>query len=248
DWGLAAKIIAPDTLPKAKALAEGLSTAQSNVTDPLTIALEGKDVALAEVQSDFLAAYTDALSEISKDAKGKLHATIQGVQLRVKLSAAKTASEGIEAIASRLEGLTGELRAIDRANEIRSAADWGAWLRTQLEELIAAAPAKRTDGSSSAKAKAPVQVTFWPIVAKAEDTPLAVSPKAAVMFPAQGDPIGMEWWHFQRNDVVQSVKEFGGLLLELGWTKEGLLDTSSPVTYGRTGVGYPQSELDKKVG
>lgn len=248
DWGLAANVIKPDTLKKATALAEGLSKAQSNVQDPLTITLEKTDAPLADVQVDFLSAYIDALTEISKHPKGKLHATIQGVQLRVKLSAAKTASDGIEAIASKLEGLTGDLRAIDRENEVKSAADWATWLRTQLDELIAAAPAKRTDGSSTAKAKPPTQVTFWPIVAKVDETSLALSPKAAVTFPTQGDPIGMEWWHFQRNDVVKAIKKFGDLLLELGWTNEGLLDTPSVETYGRTGVGYPQSELDKKVG
>lgn len=248
DWGLAAKSINPNTLKSAQALAEGLLTAQSNVQDPLTVTLEKTDVPLADLQADFLSTYTDTLTEISKDPKGKLYATIQGVQLRVKLSAAKKASDGIEAIASKLEGLTGELRAIDRDNEVKSAADWAAWLRTQIDELIAAAPAKRTDGSTTAKAKAPTQVTFWPILAKVDDTPLALSPKVALTFPTQGDPIGMEWWHFQRNDVVKSIKKFGDLLLELGWTNEGLLDTPSSETCGKTGVGYPQSELDKKVG
>jgi hypothetical protein len=58
----------------------------------------------------------------------------------------------------------------------------------------------------------------------------------------------MEWWHFQRTDLVAQVKRFGSLLLELGWTEEGLLDTASSATHGRSGVGYPMSELDKTVG
>ena len=86
------------------------------------------------------------------------------------------------------------------------------------------------------------------LLGKAVFTALRVLDTATITHPAPGSPIGMEWWHFQRTDLVSQAKTFGKLLLELGWTDEGLLDTPSSTTYGRTGVGYPRSELDKVVG
>src|SRR6185369_17383071 len=66
--------------------------------------------------------------------------------------------------------------------------------------------------------------------------------------PAPGQPVGMEWWHYQRSDLLGSGKSrrmWGQILMELGWTREGLLDGAAPVLFGRRGVGYPLAELEK---
>lgn len=77
---------------------------------------------------------------------------------------------------------------------------------------------------------------------------LTLLPNDVVNLPAPGEPIGMEWWHFQRSDLLGAGKarrKWGDLLEEVGWRRECLLDTPSKSLYLRPGVGYPLSELEE---
>ena len=76
---------------------------------------------------------------------------------------------------------------------------------------------------------------------------LTLLPQDLVTLPAPGQPIGMEWWHFQRSDLLGSGKarrKWGDLLDDIGWMREPLLNTPSSLLYLRPGIGYPASELD----
>ncbi len=76
---------------------------------------------------------------------------------------------------------------------------------------------------------------------------LTLLPNDVVNLPAPGQPIGMEWWHFQRSDLLGSGKtrqQWGDLLGDIGWKRETLLDTPSRSLFLRPGVGYPSRELD----
>ena len=65
---------------------------------------------------------------------------------------------------------------------------------------------------------------------------------AQVDFPEYvGDPNGLEWWHFQRTDLVRG-RVWSELLLELGWTREGLGGRSA--LNGVCGLGFTAKELD----
>lgn len=76
---------------------------------------------------------------------------------------------------------------------------------------------------------------------------LTLLPNDVVNLPAPGNPIGMEWWHFQRSDLLGSGKsrrKWGDLLDDIGWKREPLISTPSRSLFWRPGVGYPPSELE----
>jgi hypothetical protein len=248
DWGLAAANVTPDTIAKLSTLAKGLQSAKSEVEDPVDVTLDGKQVPLADLQADKLVAYANALPNFTKDKALKRFCVVNGSRLRVSLSWSATGKEAIEAAAVALESIEISLIAAEVDQTPRTGAGWAAWLRERVTALEQQAPAQQTNGSSSAQAKPPQRLSLLPVIAELEAGPVVVPQDKRVTYPAPGAPIGMEWWHFQRTDLVGQVKRFGSLLLELGWTEEGLLDTASAVTHWRAGVGYPMSELDKTVG
>jgi hypothetical protein len=72
---------------------------------------------------------------------------------------------------------------------------------------------------------------------------LTLLPGDVVELPAPGEPICMEWWHFQRTDQI-SHRLWGDLLEDIGWTRECLGDTPSSQLYLRPGIGYPVGHLN----
>lgn len=248
DWGLAAAQVTPDTIAKLSTLAKGLQKAQDEVEDKVDVVLDGKTVPLADLRADDLVGYADALPNFTKDKALKRFCVVTGSRLRISLSWSAAGKEAIEAAAVALENIASSMIAAEVDQTPRTGAGWAAWLRERVTTLEQQAPAQQTNGSSSAQVKPPQRLSLLPVIAEVTAGPVLVPQDKRVTYPAPGAPIGMEWWHFQRTDLVAQVKRFGSLLLELGWTEEGLLDTASPATYGRTGVGYPMSELDKTVG
>jgi hypothetical protein len=59
----------------------------------------------------------------------------------------------------------------------------------------------------------------------------------SVVVPAPGEAIGMEWWHFQRNDLFMA-RTWGDLLVDIGWTQRCLLAGPHDGLHRRKGVGY----------
>ena len=249
DWGLAAGKVKPSKVGNLELLAQKLVAAKAEVEDPIELSFDAKKVPLAELRADELLAYAEALPNFYTDKALKRFSKVEGSRLTITLSWSASGREAVEAAASALEAIEIPLVAAEVDATPRTGADWAAWLRERVEALASAAPAQQTDGSSSATTKPPQRLTLYPIIADTSDGAHArVLNTETIYYPAPGSPIGMEWWHFQRSDLVSKVRRFGSLLLELGWTEEGLLDTQSAATYWRTGVGYPMSELDKTVG
>jgi hypothetical protein len=164
-----------------------------------------------------------------------------------------------------------ELEGVPR---LQSGAEWATYLEgvpAALEQQAAVNEAKRaaevqeaekTDKKKAKKiASAPPKIeklmlTLQPIFdlafSASETTTLedflTLLPNDVVNLPAPGQPIGMEWWHFQRSDLLGSGKsrrKWGDLLEEIGWRRETLLDTPSRSLFLRPGVGYPPSELEE---
>lgn len=253
DWGLAGTRTRPNKVSKLTRLATMLVKAQAEVEDPITLSFEGKSVPLADLRASELAAYAEALPQFWRDRALKRFSSVAGAKLSLRLSWSESGREAVETAAGALEGLEIPLMATAVDTTPRTGAEWAQWLRARVDELEQEVPAQQSDGASASAPKPPQRLTLYPVIAEhtAEDgtvTPLRVRDTETITHPAPGSPIGMEWWHFQRSDLVSQVREFGKLLLELGWTEEGLLDTPSATTYGRIGVGYPRSELDKRVG
>lgn len=247
DWGLAAVQVVPDKISKLSSLAKGVQSAQGQVKEAVDVTIDGKKVPLQNLQAGALVAYADALPKFTTDKALKRFCAVNGSSLRVSLSWSAKGKEAIEAAAAALEGISIKMVAAEVDQTPRTGADWAAWLRERVATLEQQAPAQLTDGSSSAQAKPPQRLSLLPVVAELEGGPVRVPNDKCVTYPAPGAPIGMEWWHFQRTDLVKKLGRFGSLLLELGWTDEGLLNTASSTTYHRAGVGYPMSELDKPV-
>jgi hypothetical protein len=245
DWGVTRTTTVPDTIKKFTALADGLTTAKERVHDPVDISVGKQTTPLASANAAFLKQYAGVLGQFPKPA-----CTVSGARLVIKISWSSSIKPKVEEAAGKLEGLgsAGKLMGAEDGDAVRTAAEWGAWLREKLAQLDPAVPANQTTGGTASSSKPPSQITLVPVISEAGGVVIPVKHNVAVSYPAPGNPIGMEWWHFQQGPIVSSVKRFGTLLTDLGWTDEGLLNTASVSTHYRTGVGYPQSELDKKVG
>lgn len=164
-----------------------------------------------------------------------------------------------------------ELEGVPR---IQTGADWATYLEgvpaaleqqalvNEAQRAAEVQEAEKTDKKKAKKiASAPPKIeklllTLQPIfdlefagaAASTVEELLTLIPDDVVNLPAPGQPIGMEWWHFQRSDLLGSGKarrKWGDLLEEIGWRREVLIQTPTSSLYLRPGVGYPSSELDE---
>lgn len=82
-------------------------------------------------------------------------------------------------------------------------------------------------------------------------TPFRLTPKLDVLllapgevfrFPRiEGEAIGQEWWHYQAE--LAGNRGWMDLMYDIGWTKEGLMNTPEPALYGRSGIGYRPDQV-----
>lgn len=102
--------------------------------------------------------------------------------------------------------------------------------------------------AEAAATPAPAEETAASASSRAEEKPRPIDaaevvllPGKSLYVPSEGAPIGMEWWHFQRTDIVRTGT-FGDYLSALGWNPECLAGRSAKL-YERAGVGYPSKDL-----
>jgi hypothetical protein len=120
---------------------------------------------------------------------------------------------------------------------------WAEEVEKKLAAMKAEAPVKKTDASKPSTKKpdmSPWTYTLTPVCsAGAAGEPVIFPPETGVLLPSPGAPIGLEWWHFQMNSVINSGK-FVPLVCELGWTEEALLNEPVKAFHFRRGIGYPE--------
>lgn len=219
EWGLG---VVTYTTAKFKALAKAVQDAR-NGQPHLMIEIAGAEVQLARVDAQFLVDLGAGQIEcaVSKDKAGekrvaKFCETLRqfGTRRFLRLP---------EAVAQ-----TGE--------------EWAAAVEAKLEELKTAAPVDKKDSSKASTKKK--DMSAWTFRLQPDfaltGEPVYFPPKTAVQLPSPGAPIGLEWWHFQVDRVIDR-QSFGPLICDLGWTKETLLDDPSPFLHYRFGMGYPQN-------
>jgi hypothetical protein len=114
-----------------------------------------------------------------------------------------------------------------------SVAAGGGDLVAQLETLLTAFY-RESDAGRAAKPYVFVRPVFpEPLDFELGDTVEATFP---------GEPIGMEWWHFQYHPGLAG-KLWSSLLNDIGWTETGLGTTAA--AYGFSGLGYSDADLAK---
>ncbi len=151
----------------------------------------------------------------------------------------ESAAASMEEWRTRLAERRDLARKLDLLDERRAELASIATERRSLEKEARAIEKKRKNLERET-----ISMTFQPIFLLGYSPPatavmneIPVMPNDAVAVPAPGLPIGMEWWHFQRTDLIRSVK-YGALLGAIGWQEECLLAGPVPQLHGRMGVGY----------
>jgi hypothetical protein len=76
--------------------------------------------------------------------------------------------------------------------------------------------------------------------------PLTLEPGDQIQLPGLGHPANMEWWHFQYEEGYEGMN-WGELLGQVGWTRQGLLHARDSKLYGNGGIGYRTWHLSKAV-
>ena len=269
-WGQTTKTVKATELVT---LADALDKAKSSQTDDDTVTVSrGKSTKLKStvpaLDGDFMrrwsATLKDAKKEIAKSVKTNTP------QLTVTLSWSAAKIEDAKKVAAKLReygdkqfyGVVSD----ESQPPVQSGEAWATYIENRPQALEQQAPAnqnvKENTGATVPSAKPKTSswtVTLNPIfeigyAAPADPAGVGASvlimPGDAVTVPAPGQPIGMEWWHFQRSDLLMDEKTrklWGNFLIEVGWTRECLLENAGPALYHRAGVGYPESELAEKA-
>ncbi|MDC3983594.1 hypothetical protein [Polyangium jinanense] len=269
-WGQATKTVKATELVT---LADALDKAKTSKTDDDVVTVSrGKSTKLKStvpaLDADFMRRWAGTL----KDAKKEIAKSVKTntPQLTVTLSWSAAKIEDAKKVAAKLREYGDKPFYVVVSDEsqppVQSGEAWAKYIEERPQALEQQAPAnqnvKQNTGATvpSAKPKASSwTVTLNPIfeigyAAPADSTSVPASvlimPGDAITVPAPGQPIGMEWWHFQRSDLLadeKSRKLWGSFLLEVGWTRECLLENTGPALYHRAGVGYPESELSEKA-
>jgi len=221
---------------------------------------------VSALDAEFMTAWNAALKAMKKEIAKSVK--VNAPQIVITLSWSPAKIEDAKKIAAKLREMAGKkfygVLADEGVSPVQSAEAWAQYIEDKPQKLEEQAPANQnvttTAGIKTPSSKAkPVSwtLTLQPIfdVAYTPD-PAATSvadtvklmPGDLVEVPAPGQPIGMEWWHFQRSDLLGSGKSrrmWGDFLIEVGWTRECLLENTGSALYYRAGVGYPESELEK---
>jgi hypothetical protein len=225
------------------------------------------ELKVSDLDDEFMLAWALGLSGLKKSARS---VSVNLPQLTVPLTWGKSPIVKDDAtVAAHLRTFADkQFHAIDPFTGQAAVQTGSAWAdlidgaAAKLEALVLvkqqeAPPAGGKPAKVPSKAPAPEKrlLILQPIFQKQFEPPAAGDALTAIAFvpgdvadvPAPGQPIGMEWWHYQRSDLLGSGKsrrKWGTLLMELGWTREGLSDQISAVLHHRRGVGYPEVELD----
>jgi len=265
-WGQTTKTVKAADL---KALADALDKAGSAQSDDdkVTIA-RGKTLKMTTtvpmLDTDFMRRWDDTLKAAKKEISKSVKTNTPWMTVSLSWSAAKI--EDAKKVAAKLREFSDKLFYGSASDEtlppVQTGEAWAKYIEERPQQLEAQAPANQnvtqnTGASvSSSKQKSKTwTVTVSPVFEKGYSPPTDVTNIAdtikilagdSITLPAPGQPIGMEWWHFQRSDLLVSDKtrkQWGSFLMDVGWTRECLLENTGPALYHRAGVGYPESEL-----
>jgi hypothetical protein len=237
--------------------------------------IEGLTV--ARIDDTFMAGWNTLLQAVRKELARSVKVSVPQITITLTWGKGNKADDAPK-VAGKLRQFADkkfysvlELEGVPR---LQTGAEWATYIEgvpAALEQQAAVTEAKKaaevqeaekTDKKKAKRiASAPPKIeklmlTLQPIFdlafSAAETTALedflTLLPNDVVNLPAPGQPIGMEWWHFQRSDLLGSGKsrrKWGDLLEEIGWKREALIDTPSRVLFLRPGVGYPPSELEE---
>jgi hypothetical protein len=245
NWGLAAKKGSTRQFDK---LAHDVAGLQESHGD-LTIEITGKEVAISDIDAEFLKGWAAALPDLKlvRDDSPQVICRLS------RDSKDQRAKKRVEEICSALEKFGEKKFTRSRADktqvgETLTGGEWAAKIRAEHDQMVTSAPVNLKDGSQNSKRKSNEDWTYrlLPIFGTSAGEPIVFLPKTIVLLPDEGSPIGMEWWHFQVQDLIHG--KWGDLLGELGWTKETACDQRIPSLHHREGAGYPVSELEKNAG
>lgn len=269
-WGQTTKTVKATELVT---LADALDKAKTSKTDDDVVTVSrGKSTKLKStvpaLDADFMRRWAGTLKDAKKEISKSVKTNTPQITVTLSWSAAKV--EDAKKVAAKLREYSDKsfygVVSDESQPPVQSGEAWAKYIEERPQALEQQAPAnqnvKQTTGATVPSAKPKTSswtVTLSPIfeigyAAPADPASVAASvlilPGDAVTVPAPGQPIGMEWWHFQRSDLLadeKSRKLWGNFLIEVGWTRECLLENAGPALYHRAGVGYPESELLEKA-
>lgn len=238
DWGLAAQ---PFGTAAFKDLADALAQACWNLPS-LQFQCQQRDIAFGEVDATFVKAWAQAWPELKL---GRALAPLARGSLS-RSDAGRAALEQLCALLSRFGSQ--QFRRLE-TDQRQTGQAWADELRARQGALDRCAVSDKTDGRQASKAKQPKDWTYslLPSFGALADAPVEFAPGDTVYLPAQGSPIGMEWWHFQCTPLIDG-RTYGQMLAALGFERVATLDERSPQLYHRAGLGYPAKELDEMAG
>lgn len=237
---------------------------------------------VASIDKDFVASWAEALKSLQKDAPRSVK--VRSPQILVTLSHTDGKKVDASKITDKLRKIGSKqlagLVCVDGTPPVQSASDWAKYIDDRVKALNEAwkamqttpadAKDKRTPKVSSKSPPPPQSVLMLqPIFLKDFKLPAGADVKDAVWFlpgdsvglPAEGQPIGMEWWHFQlasalvRNKTVINKKSkkpaqvptrrlWSDLLVEIGYERDVLRHGANSTLHYREGIGYPDADLD----
>jgi len=257
---------------KLTSLADALdaAAARRSHSDRITVA-RGKvtmSTTVSSLDAGFIRRWDATLKAAKKEAPKSVKTT--SPQMTVSLSWSSAKIEDAKKVAAKLREHPDKLFygfvSDDSQVPVQSAEAWASYIEQRPQQLQALAPTNQNltqntgvQVSSSRQGAGTWTVTLNPIFERGYAAPadpagvpgsVKIMPGDVVALPAPGQPIGMEWWHFQRTDLLEpgGIRRLWGLfLIDIGWTRECLLDRTGPALYDRAGVGYPESELDKSA-
>lgn len=234
DWGLAAKAI--DT-GEFKLLATTLTTAKEQHRK-ISVRANSTSYPIERVDTEFMHVWADACAV-------RQLCRAQGPALRAALSRDPKARERLIELRQALDQFPERLFRRKETADLKSGAEWSAELDGKQQAVDASAPAvliDRSKGSAVRRAKDSTY-TLWPVFGDVDGLHIEFPPGTTVHAPVAGEPIGMEWWHFQRTDLIRR-RTYGEMFEQLGWTRLTASAQRSETLYHRQGAGYPESDLN----
>lgn len=275
----------PAGLAKLIQQAESDLASHNSMEDVAVISCKKKvlKTTVSNIDSSFLASWGAALKALKKDIPKTAKVTIP--QLTVTLSHTADKKKDAQKLAAKLRELGNQkligLVRVEGTKAVQTASEWAQYVEDRVKALEAAwlamqptaeeakvkkparVPGKKPVPQESVLSLHPVFLKNW-VEPESGDVPaenLWLLPGSSVAVPIAGQPIGMEWWHFQYNGVmtttetvinkksnkpvqVPSRRLWGDLLVDIGYAREVLRHGNAPQLYYRAGIGYPDDDLD----
>ncbi|MFO0648020.1 MAG: hypothetical protein U0326_17405 [Polyangiales bacterium] len=243
------------------------------------------DTTVASIDGPFVKTWSEALASLRKDAPRSVKVLAPQVVITLSHTPEKKADAAkISAVLRALgsKRLAGLVRT-EGTPPVQTAVEWAAYIDdrvcaleaawTAMQTPPSATPAGRTPRVPSAKPSPQSSVLqLQPIFVKGFELAPGADARGAVWFqpgdvvtvPAEGQPIGMEWWHLQCASVLTTTETvphpkthrpevravprlWGALLLELGYHLDALRHGPSPTLHLREGMGYPDTDLESEA-